>query len=363
MDLNKIALVTGGLGFIGSNFINEVLDTYDSFIIVDNASPTVHGDSKDFKFSSSKIELVIGDIQNANTWNHVADYLPVENFQLDVFHLASNTSTADSILNPSNHVETNVMGTAVMCEFLFKYLESINFVLLTSTRAVYGEGLWINSKGDLVNPSLRDVTNLENSNWNPFFEQKTCIAPTATSAQNCRPNPSNIYGSTKYAQENLLRIWCDTNGIACSILRLQNVYGPKQSLWNSYSGVVSLFVKEALMSSSIQVYEAGGIIRDFVFVSDVVRVMKFAISAPSEWPLVDVGTGRPTTLLKLAEIISDKTSSPRPVVTNMYRAGDVRGIYADNGELMRLMPNFLFTELDKGLDTLIDWAKNEIASR
>jgi dTDP-L-rhamnose 4-epimerase len=357
---DKIAVVTGGLGFIGTNLMKKIIAKYKLIIIVDNLSPRVHGANNRNIHPDPSTILIEGDVQDRLTWKRVEAEFPKNLFKLDVIHLASDTSTADSILNPTAHVETNVLGTAIMLEFLQNHLESLNLVLVTSTRAVYGEGLWLNPKGNLVNPGLRLKQNLEIGKWNPYFEELECTLPYGTSFKSCPPNPSNIYGSTKLAQENLIRIWSETNGVRYSILRLQNVYGPEQSLWNSYSGVVSLFIKQALLSKRIEVYEGGGIIRDFIFVDDVVRIINHALDDPNSFRMVDVGTGVPISLLDLAILISMKTSRIKPIVTNKYRLGDVRGIYSNNLDLITNLPGFTFTELENGIELLIKWAESRI---
>jgi dTDP-L-rhamnose 4-epimerase len=356
----KIAIITGGIGFIGTNLIDQIWDKYQKLIIVDSISTRVHGNDFKFRCAKSNVVLVEGLVQDDATWRRVEEAFPEYPFEIDVVHLASNTSTADSFLNPSEHVETNVLGTAVMCEFLQGHLDRLNLILLTSTRAVYGEGTWLDSEGSKRNPNLRVKSNLEQAIWNPFFEDEECDSLQGTSTISCNPNPSNVYGLTKLAQENLIKVWSETNGISYCVLRLQNVYGPGQSLWNSYSGVVSLFIKQSLLSESIQVYEEGGIIRDFIFVDDVTAIIIQSLNNPGSFKIIDVGTGIPVSLLEVANLISIKTSSPRPIITKKYRIGDVRGIYADNSQLREVLPEFEFTKLDKGIDMLLAWAVDEI---
>ena len=360
VEQKKIAVVTGGLGFIGTNLIRKLKEKYNEIIVVDNLSPRVHGLVNRREHSDFSFKIIYGDVQDKATWKKVGVEFPKVPFRLDVIHLASNTSTANSILNPAEHVETNVLGTAIMCEFLQEYLDCLNQILVTSTRAVYGEGIWSDSSGNLVRPGIRNKKNLEKSIWNPYFEDKECVSPKGTSFKTCAPNPSNIYGSTKLAQENIIKVWSETNGVKYSILRLQNVYGPEQSLWNSYSGVVSLFIKQALTGKTIEVYEGGGIIRDLIFVDDVAKVILHALDNPEAFKCIDVGSGRPTSLLEVADLIALKTSGSKPEINAKFRLGDVRGIYADNSELNARLPNFTFTDLNFGIESLLKWAELEI---
>lgn len=356
----KIALVTGGLGFIGTRLIKQIAEKYDEIIVLDNLSQRVHGSTDINRFSNLPCKIVKGNVQDKTTWERVGTEFPHDQFELDVIHLASNTSTANSILNPVEHVETNVLGTAIMCEFLQNYLENLNLILVTSTRALYGEGVWSDSSGNLVQPEIRKKLNLEQGIWNPYFEGKECVIPRGSSFKTCTPNPSNIYGATKFAQENIVKIWAESYNLKYSILRLQNVYGPGQSLWNSYSGVVSMFIKQALLCETIEIYEEGGIIRDFIFVDDVVRIIDYALDNPETFKLIDVGIGKPTSLLDLANLISIKTPNSNFEVNKKFRVGDVRGIYSDNSDLVAKLPNFDFTEIEFGIDSLLNWAELEI---
>ena len=110
------------------------------------------------------------------------------------------------------------------------------------------------------------------------------------------------------------------------MLRLQNVYGPRQSLSNPYTGIVSLFSRLAREGQSIPLYEDGDITRDFVYIDDVVSALVAAIARkPADhMRTVDVGSGVRTTIGDLAREIARYHSAPEPHVTGQYRDGDVR---------------------------------------
>jgi len=354
----KIAIVTGGMGFIGTKLIEEIRDQYERIIVVDNLSPVVHGTS--LVTPLLNIELIVGNVQDESTWETVSKVLPTVDYCLTVFHLAANTATGNSLNFPSAHVSTNILGTTALCEFLTKQVDNLRRIVLTSTRAVYGEGLWTTSKGLIVNPESRHVDDLEKKIWNPKYLDEYCISPYPISAGKVSANPVNIYGSTKFSQESILKIWCEAFNVELRIFRLQNVYGPGQSLWNSYSGVISLFAKNALTNQPIEVYEGGGISRDLVFVKDVVRVLATEINFPNRSSIVDVGSGTLTTLHEVALVIAKSCGADVPVVSNKFRVGDVRGIYADPDEILELKIFPEFTCLEVGISELLEWAKEEI---
>ena len=358
--MKKICIITGGMGFIGTHLIDEIKSQYETIIVVDNLSPLVHGTSS--ISPNSNIHLVVGNVQDESTWDAVSKVMPPVDYSLTVFHLAANTSTGNSLNSPTAHVSTNILGTAALCEFLINHIENIRRIILTSTRAVYGEGLWTTSEGSIVNPESRQVEDLEKRIWNPKYLDEYCLSPYPVSATKVNASPVNIYGTTKYSQESILKIWCEAFKVELRIFRLQNVYGPGQSLWNSYSGVISLFTKNALTDQPIEVYEGGGIIRDLVYVKDIAKVLATEIELPDRSSVVDVGSGTPTTLYEVASIIAKSCSVEVPVISNKFRVGDVRGIYANPSEILSLEIFPAFTSLEVGISELLDWAKVEIKS-
>lgn len=147
-----------------------------------------------------------------------------------------------------------------------------------------------------------------------------------------QPNPSSVYGSTKLAQELVIRNWAASFSIPVSVLRLQNVYGPGQSPHNPYTGIITLFHRLASKGQTLDVYEDGNIGRDFVFIDDVVSALAASVTTPpsaTEPRLLDVGTGVMTTIHDAARAIAAHYGAPEPQVSGKFRDGDVRSAYAD----------------------------------
>ena len=149
--------------------------------------------------------------------------------------------------------------------------------------------------------------------------------PLPSCAGRTEPRPTNIYAATKLAQEHMLAAWTAAHDTTLSVLRLQNVYGPGQSLTNSYTGIVTLFARLAREQRPLEVYEDGRIVRDFVFIDDVVDALSAAVQRPATEPrCLDIGSGIATTIHELARKIATVCDAPEPIVVPKFRDGDVR---------------------------------------
>ena len=275
--------VTGGAGFIGCHVVTALIERGHDVLVIDNLHPQVHARRDVWPERLPRTALMFrNDIAEPSTWT-------VGKWEAEtVVHLAAETGTGQSMTELSRHTHTNVTGTAVMLEALDTTVEPERIVL-ASSRAVYGD-----SPND------------------------------ARSASG--PRPISVYAATKLAQEHLLSSWCANRPTDAVILRLQNVYGPGQSLSNPYTGIIPIFAGYALRGEPIPVYEDGMMTRDFVHVSDVTEALVAATESkldPSD-TAYDIGTGRATTVLELATMIAGYFDAPAPIVTGYYRPGDVR---------------------------------------
>ena len=147
-------------------------------------------------------------------------------------------------------------------------------VLLTSSRAVYERANGrLAARYTALRPYARAVGA---GQWDPSPLPEPRDGRSECGRKNA-PEPTSVYGATKLMQEYICRSWTAGMGNALSVLRLQNVYGVGQSLDNPYTGVLSLFTKRALSGEVLPVDEDGNIVRDFVYIEDVVA----AVVAPS----------------------------------------------------------------------------------
>lgn len=348
------ALITGGAGFIGSRLAGRLLESGYAVTCFDNLHPQVHVRRERPSSLPGEAELVVGDITEPASIEAA-----LEQARPDVVvHLAAETGTGQSLLEATRHGSVNVVGTSQLVDACARSGIVPKHFVLASSRAVYGEGRWQTEGGCSFSPAGRAQADLAAGRWDPTGPDGTVARSLPSRAGTTPPEPTNVYAATKLAQEHILSAWCEGLGSSLSVLRLQNVYGPGQSLRNSYTGVVALFCRLAVEGKAIPVYEDGAIIRDFVFVDDVVAALAAAVaSPPSRRRLLDIGSGVPTTIRGVATVLARMTNAPAPQVTGLFRAGDVRAASCDIAPAMDSLGWEPQWTLDQGLRALIEWVR------
>jgi dTDP-L-rhamnose 4-epimerase len=341
-------LVTGGAGFIGCALSQLIAESADRWVVLDNLHPQVHVRPERPADLHPSAELVVADVTDSSTW---ADVLA--SFRPDVvIHLAAETGTAQSLREASRHAEVNVVGTTTMLDAFGAAGQVPTRFVLSSSRAVYGEGEWRAKDGTTFLPGQRTHAQLEAAQWD--FDGGE---PIASEAARTWPAPTSVYGATKLAQEHILSAWAGSNDSTLTILRFQNVYGPGQSLSNPYTGIVSLFSQLAMRGESIPVYEDGNIVRDFVYIQDVADALASVVrEAPTAVPAIfDVGSGVGTTVLELAAELARFHGAPEPHITGAYRDGDVRHAECDITRSLAELNWSPQWDVRRGMSALQDW--------
>ncbi len=347
-------LVTGGAGFIGTTLARALADSAERWVVLDNLHPQVHPGSQPPKDLPPSVDLHVGDVTSAEDVDAVvADLRPDT-----VVHLAAETGTAQSLSESTRHGMVNVVGTTQLLDACTRAGHVPAHVVLTSSRAVYGEGLWRNADGTTFQPGLRTHAQLEAGRW----DHGTGAEHVPNSVAGTHPNPINVYGATKLAQEQILSAWTGSHDTKLSVLRLQNVYGPRQSLSNPYTGIVSLFSRLARAGGSIPLYEDGDITRDFIHIDDVVSALVAAIAVPPDDHLrtADIGSGVRTTIGDLAREVARYHSAPEPHVTGQFRDGDVRHASCTVEDTVRVLDWEPRVTLRAGVAGLQEWIATQL---
>lgn len=340
-------LVTGGAGFIGCAISASLVEAFDRVVVVDNLHPQIHASGERPAGLASSAELIVGDIAETETWDRVLAKLSPD----VVIHLAAETGTAQSLSESTRHAHVNVVGTTQMLDGLARHQKLPRRIVLSSSRAVYGEGAWATADGARFYPGQRTNVILNTSQWD-FPGAR----PVAMKASETFPAPVSVYGGTKLAQENILRAWTKSFGVETVILRLQNVYGPGQSLINPYTGIMTLFCRMAMGGKSIPLFEDGKVRRDFILIDDVASaIVAGALSATVQDEPMDIGSGEFQTIGTAAQLIAKHYNAPEPHVTGEFRQGDVRHAWADISEANRVLGWAPKYDLAQGIDRLANW--------
>jgi len=344
--------ITGGAGFIGSRLVRALAAQGAEITVFDNLHPQVHGSSPTINLPA---HLVVGDVCDAATLAKALD----ECRPTIVVHLAAETGTGQSADEPVRYVDVNVGGTARLIEVLKGLKSPPSRVVLAATRAVYGEGAYKNNAGQLIVPPPRQTSAMAKGIFDLHDAEGCPLTPIPT-PEHLPPAPGSVYGASKLMQEYLLQQVPAPWGTA--ILRLQNVYGPGQSLRNPYTGVLSIFCQQALAGRTLNIFEDGHIYRDFVFVDDVVTAFVAACSEPGALGrILNIGTGERTSIFDAAKLILENLGLPtdRLQVSGDFRAGDIRHAVADIDLAKSVLRWRPATTFSSGVAQLVEWSKRE----
>lgn len=326
-------------------------------MVFDNLHPQVHGTEPTLPKFSKNVVFRKGDVANAE---ELEEAIIASNPDL-VFHLAAETGTGQSYDEPSRYNQVNVIGTANLIEAVRKLDrgKASCRIVLAGSRAVYGEGAYTSNGSDVLAGPARESKNLAKGLYTPVDRYGRKLDPIST-PECLQPNPASVYASTKLMQEYLLTQCAVAGDYESVILRFQNVYGPGQSLNNPYTGVLSIFSNQILQGRTLNIFEDGEIVRDFVFVDDVVEALcKAGYTAQAPDGPVNIGSGYPATILETAQILLQELGANRQnfAISGDFRPGDIRHAVADVERAHTLLDWQAKTSLAEGLSSLAQWAK------
>ena len=340
-------LITGGAGFIGTYLIKLLsVKGYVNIIVIDNLHPQIHGRNAVIDpVLDSKISYFYQlDITNKT---EVAKVIKRHQPEL-VIHLAAETGTGQSYDSISRYVNTNVQGTAILIDLLRQYSSQTKKIILASSRAVYGEGAYIDQSNNRLTPDARDYADMQRG----LFEHKnlTSVATCETDAI----DPASIYGSTKLMQEYLINQGFSNTNIQVIILRFQNVYGKGQALNNPYTGVLCAFVKAIYNNAPINIFEDGLISRDFVHVQDIAVAIEQAISLDKidrNKNIINIGSGVRISILHIAQLMLKISAKQDNLlqISGDFRVGDIRHALSDIKYARQLLDFKTSISLQQGL--------------
>lgn len=343
-------LITGGAGFIGTKLSEKLVAEGHSVRILDSLLPQVHGAVPDVNFTDC--EFIKGDVRDIDTVNETVKGCEI------VYHLAAETGVGQSQYEIQRYVSTNTHGTSVVLEAAASN-DSVKQVVISSSRAVYGEGVHIcKSCGNSFTPISRKQEDLENNHWEVFCRYCGREAEALLMNEKDPTLPTSIYGLTKLQQEQLADQVNQAYNLPITILRFFNVYGPGQSLTNPYVGVLGTFFRQITAGQQIDIYEDGKMRRDFVFIDDVVETLRLTAGNKETYnKIINVGSGEAVTLKQAGEEIFRSLGIESQIgFSGKYRLGDIHHAVGDIS-LMKLVLNYEpATTFFDGISLFTEWA-------
>lgn len=349
-------LVTGGAGFIGSHIVDLLVEEGYDVRVLDSFAQQVHnGEIPDYL--NPRAEYVVGDVRDRET---VVDVL--EGVDM-VSHQASAVGVAQSMYEIQHYADANVTGTATLLDVLVNEDHEIDKLAVASTMSNYGEGLYECDDCGEVRPTERPEEQMEQEDWEQRCPHCGDVVEPVPTPESAELRPTSIYAQTKRDQEEMSRLIGRTYGIDTVALRYFNVFGPRQSLDNPYTGIPAIFSSRIKNGNPPLIYEDGKQSRDFIYVGDVARANRLALEHPVSGDVLNIGTGNPQTVLDVAETLLEAYGADMsPQVTGQYRAGDIRHCLADPSRAQDLIGFRPKTSFQEGVQHLVDWGRGKEAS-
>ncbi len=346
-------LVTGGAGFIGSHLVDALVERGHEVTIFDNLDPQVHPGGRPPRYLNPGAAFIQGDVRDEEALKAAIGKAEV------IFHKASAVGVGQSQYQIAQYVTANTGGTATLLDILVNNDHEVRKLIVAASMSSYGEGSYTCTACGPCRPSLRPEEQMAEGAWEPRCPNcGTPVSPIPTSEE-AALHCNSIYAITKKDQEEMCLLIGKTYGIPVVSLRYFNVYGPRQSLSNPYTGVAAIFMSRIKNDRPPVIYEDGLQTRDFVSVEDVVQANLLAMErSEADGEIFNVGTGRALTIRGVAEILADAYGKPiRPDVTHKFRKGDVRHCYADNTKIRRLLGFAPKIAFEQGIQALINWSQ------
>lgn len=348
-------LVTGGAGFIGSYIVDSLVEKGHKVTILDNLDPQVHPNSKKPSYLNLHAEFIQGDVRDSALVGKVLAGKEV------VFHEAALVGVGQSMYQARKYVDVNSVGTATILDALSNFKNDVRKLIVAASMSSYGEGEYF-CQGDTraFSPDLRSKKQMERGEWELKCPNgHGILKPIATSEKRSQ-KPNSIYALTKKDQEDMVMIFGRSFNLPVVALRYFNVFGPRQSLSNPYTGVAAIFMSMIKNNKAPLIYEDGNQTRDFISVHDIARANILAMEKDeANYEIFNVGSGIPVTIKDVAielSMIYGKAISPK--IEGKFRTGDVRHCFADISKIRDKLGFEPQISFEQGLEELVQWAEN-----
>ena len=262
-------MITGGLGFIGSNLARQLVELGADVLLVDSLIPDYGGNLFNIDGVANRVRVNIADIRQQTTMNYLVRDRDV------IFNLAGQVSHIDSMRDPYTDLEINCRSQLTVLEACRNHNADVK-VVFAGTRQVYGR------------PESLPVT-------------ETHLV-----------RPTDVNGINKAAGEYYHLVYNNVFGVRACSLRLTNVYGPRQLIKHNRQGFIAWFIRLAIENKTIQIYGDGSQLRDFVYVDDAADAfLRAGASDACNGEVFNVGGDRPISHRELTTLLLDVAGSGR----------------------------------------------------
>ena len=353
--MGETVLVTGGAGFIGRAVTRELLERGNAVRVLDSLIEQVHGDREQPEDFPEDAELIRGDVRNKDIVTRALKGVD------SVIHLAAEVGVGQSMYAVERYTSVNEVGSAVLFEALID--QPVRRVVTASSMSIYGEGLYEDADGNVVQNAERLPRTSEAQGWDPVDTQGRPLRPVPTPEWK-QPSLASIYALGKYVQERQTLIMTQAYGMEGACLRLFNVYGPGQALSNPYTGVLAIFSSRLSNGQRPLLFEDGEQRRDFVHVGDVARAFCEALVHPgANGQVFNIGSGHSRSVTEVARSVAGAMgrSDIDPEIVAKSRIGDIRHCFCDGTKAAEVLGFRATKDFDEGLAELSEWVASQEA--
>jgi dTDP-L-rhamnose 4-epimerase len=346
----KRALVTGGAGLIGSHIVDLLIREGWTVRILDNLEPQTHKYGKP-AWINPNAEFRQGNVQDYDTMHSALENIDV------VWHEAAYGGYMPEM---AKYVLVNSFGTAQMLEIIRDHRLPIRKVIVASSQAVYSEGAALCPQHGHVVPLLRPVEQLRSGDFAVHCPLCGRVATSIPTPESTPGGGETVYALTKVDQEKLVLLWGKQTGIPTVALRYSCTYGPRQSLFNPYTGVIAIFCTRLLNHRQPVMYEDGHQTRDLCFVEDIARAnLLVAITDKLDGLPVNVGSGRATSVIDLANLIAKELRVDlAPIARGEFRPGEIRSLISDISRIRTVGYEPQVT-IEQGISRYLEWISTQ----
>lgn len=343
------ALVTGGAGLIGSHIVDLLLADGHEVRILDSLDAQTHPHGPP-AWIPSEAEFVHGDVR---------DYDAVVRCLRGVDEIYHQAAFGGFTTEVSTYYDANATGTARIFEAIERERVDVRKLVAASSQAIYGEGLYRCPEHGELQPGLRTLEQFRTGRWQPPCP--LCgseLAPLRT-PETVGWNGETPYAISKLAEERTVIGLGRRLGIPTAALRYAVTFGPRQSVFNPYTGIVSIFSTLLLNGIRPTVYEDGRQTRDFISVRDIAAANVLVMADDrANGEVFNVGRGEPVDVIRLVgAVAAAHRLEPSYDLTGDFRPGDVRHLVHDSAKIRSLgwSPR---VALDEGIAEVAGWFRS-----